>query len=241
MTQTYASKATVGHSNVAVLDHTYADPQPKMADKPTYLTLTYDTDDRRQQRALQVAWKSRGTQVIRMNPDLKDNHMADIVQACMCAAFEGYTLKDCDAVWFKSEKQEDGTYAKVERAGIRDMSEEQRVDLYNYKHIQRACMRAVKRVLDLHSTQVQMPESEEELDRMTPARRVTDAYMPTGEASEWDRLDALLGACSKRLHPSQAQALRRLLAGETTLSQVSSRSREAIRLAVLETLHMTRA
>lgn len=243
----YASKATVGSTTMApILDNTFADMPAPLSGKEDWLYNEYNADtqisggDVRQQMALAVAWKNRATSSIRMDYTLRALHMGDIIQACMVAAYEPYSLKDCERVWYKriQVEQADGTHIWVNeiRPEVLAMTDAEREIKYAYMHISTACRKAVKMALDLHGKEVVCGQAVE-LDTIT-AHRVHDAYLKDVDGSEWDRLDAMLKHCESRLYPTQVAMLRRLVAGEVTLSQLPSRSRDAIRIAVSEILHL---
>lgn len=241
MNTTFASKATVGTSTAPILDHTYADAPTPLSGKEAWLYNEYEsTADIRQRMALAVAWKNKATQPIRTDHELRSLHMADIIQEAMVAAYEPYSLKDCEKVWYRKVKvvQADGStlWVREEREKVKAMTEAEREVAYAYKHIEAAVRKAVKQSLDLKGREALIGEPAA-LDTVT-AERIHDAYLSDVQGSEWDRLDAMLKHCEGRLYPTQIAQLRRLVAGEVTLSQLPPRSREAIRMVVLETLHL---
>ena len=241
MTRTFAGKSTVQASDgVAVLDFTFEDKPTPLSGSESWTYNTYDADDERQRMALAVAWKSKITQPIRLDHTLRHVHMGDIIQAAMVAAYEQPSLKDCERVWYRrvAVTQDDGStlYVNEMREKVQAMTEAERQTAYLYKHIDVAVRRAVKKALDLHGREALVGESET-LETVT-AHRIHDAYLKDVEGSEWDRLDAMLEAACNRLHASDAAKLRSLVAGKVTLSQMSSRTRDAVRNAVGYTLHL---
>ena len=241
MTRTFAGKSTVQASDgVAVLDFTFEDRPAPLSGSESWTYNTYDTDDTRQRMALAVAWKSKSTQPIRIDHALRHVHMGDIIQAAMVAAYEQPTLKDCERVWYKRVKvtQDDGStlYVNEVREKVKAMAEAERQTAYQYKHIEVAVRRAVKKALDLHGREALVGESET-LETVT-AHRVHDAYLKDVEGSEWDRLDAMLEQAGKMLCDSHLMQLKALVTGVATLSDLPSKSREAIREAASRILHI---
>lgn len=241
MTRTFTGKSTVQASDgVAVLDFTFEDRPASLSGSESWTYNTYDADDERQRMALAVAWKSKATQPIRLDHTLRHVHMGDIIQAAMVAAYEQPTLKDCERVWYKRVKvtQDDGStlYVNEMRETVQAMSEHERQVAYQYKHIDVAVRRAVKKALDLKGREALIGETET-LETVT-AHRIHDAYLKDVEGSEWDRLDAMLEQAGKMLCDSHLAQLKALVAGTTTLSDLPSKSREAIREAASRILHI---
>ena len=156
MMNIYASKATVQASEgMAILDHTYEPTQAKV--KQDYIANQYDGAVVRQKMALGVAWHSHSTQAIRSDYKLRDRYMADIVQACMEAAYEPYTSKDTDRVWFRCARDEnglvimgaDGHAVKEIRKEIANLTSAELECRFIYAHIERKCRAQVKYLLDL--------------------------------------------------------------------------------------------
>lgn len=241
MTRTFAGKSTVQASDgVAVLDFTFEDKPAPLSGNESWTYNAYDADDERQRMALAVAWKSKSTQPIRLDHTLRHVHMGDIIQASMVAAYEQPTLKDCERVWYKrvAVTQDDGStlYVNEVREKVQAMTEAERQTAYLYKHIDVAVRRAVKKALDLKGRETLIGETET-LETVT-AHRVHDAYLKDVQGSEWDRLDAMLEQAGKMLCDSHLAQLKALVAGETTLSALPSKSREAIREAASRILHI---
>ena len=241
MTRTFAGKSTVQASDsVAVLDFTFEDKPTPLSGSESWTYNTYDADDERQRMALAVAWKSKTTQAIRLDHALRHVHMGDIIQAAMVAAYEQPSLKDCERVWYRrvAVTQDDGStlYVNEMREKVQAMTEAERQTAYLYKHIDVAVRRAVKKALDLKGREALIGETET-LETIT-AHRIHDAYLKDVEGSEWDRLDAMLEQAGTMLCDSHLMQLKGLVAGTTTLSDLPSKSREAIREAASRILHI---
>lgn len=241
--QIIASRETVAQTGsitgYAILDHSYEDLPLKLSGKESWVYNEYDGQDKRQKMALGVVWHAKCTQPIRHDYTLRSDNMADLLQTAMVAAYEPYTLRDQEAVWFRKYRNADGELITEARSELSALTPEELEDKFVYKHIERAVRKQVKFLLDLKGKEVAPPQTEtdaDDFDSIT-ASRVYDEYL-VGEGTEFDKLDKLLAHCGEYLNDGQMAQLKGLVAGTAKLSDVGSLTREAIRKVVIGTLHL---